>query len=305
MWAMMEKLRICCIRWAYQEQSRAWGRDTDKTPKWRKRRPSPRQPAKNKGRWAPLLRQLAILYGSRRCVGAVGARFGPAPRPGHRLTQYRNAYFAGSTATHWVSSPRRTSRPAALPLGSLSASLLKWAASDTSVLLTPSTMSPGCRPAASAVPSTLLTCAPPLMPSRFCKSAGTSTTRRPSALPADSRWTGASAEAVAELALSSPTRTDRVTVLPRRHTSISVRVPGLVSPTIRGRSDQRLIVSPWNEVMTSPGLTPASSAGPSASTLLTSAPSALGRPIASATSLPTSLICTPMRPRVTLPLSRD
>ena len=50
---------------------------------------------------------------------------------------------------------------------------------------------------------------------------------------------------------------------------------------------------------------PALSAGASGSTPLTIAPSALGKPSASATSLLTSPICTPIRPRVTLPLARN
>ncbi len=53
----------------------------------------------------------------------------------------------------------------------------------------------------------------------------------------------------------------------------------------------------------SPGCMPALSAGPPGSTLLTSAPSAFGSPIESATSFVTSPIATAMRPRVTLPLA--
>ncbi len=53
----------------------------------------------------------------------------------------------------------------------------------------------------------------------------------------------------------------------------------------------------------SPTLMPPFSAGPPASTIDTSAPRALPKPSDSATSRVTSLICTPMRPRVTLPVA--
>ena len=55
----------------------------------------------------------------------------------------------------------------------------------------------------------------------------------------------------------------------------------------------------------SPASMPAFSAGASLSTPRTSAPCALPRPMDSATSLVTWSICTPMRPRVTLPLMRS
>ena len=62
--------------------------------------------------------------------------------------------------------------------------------------------------------------------------------------------------------------------------------------------------SPLNFRITSPGCTPADSAGPSASTLLTSA---FGARQADGVGhvLPTSPICTPIRPRVTLPVARN
>src|SRR5690606_30464141 len=158
-------------------------------------------------------------------------------------------YLDGSIATHCACSPRRTKTPAALPLGSLPTRLLKWLASDTSVLLTASTISPGTRPAPSAGPLTVRIWAPPLMPSLRCTSSGTSTTPKPSALPSSSGSCGLLLSASADGEESSPTLTFRSTVLPRRQTSMSARVPGLVCPTIRGRSDQRLIDSPLNDVM--------------------------------------------------------
>ena len=57
--------------------------------------------------------------------------------------------------------------------------------------------------------------------------------------------------------------------------------------------------------MMSPASTPALSAGPPLSTLRTSAPIGLPRPMDSATSFVTWSICTPMRPRITRPLARS
>ena len=91
-------------------------------------------------------------------------------------------------------------------------------------------------------------------------------------------------------AFSSATVTLRVKGLPLRHTSSVDVVPGLVSPTNRGKSDQRVIGLSPNLVITSPGKTPALSAGASGSTPPTNAPSALGKPMAWATSLLTSPI---------------
>ena len=79
------------------------------------------------------------------------------------------------------------------------------------------------------------------------------------------------------------------------------RLPGLVFPTCRGRSLARSITLPSKRVMMSPASTPALSAGEAASTLRTSAPWGLPRPMDSATSFVTWSICTPMRPRETRP----
>ena len=72
---------------------------------------------------------------------------------------------------------------------------------------------------------------------------------------------------------------------------------------MRGSSDDVFTVLPSALRMMSPDSMPAFSAGPPFSTELTSAPPAFARPNASAVSLLTSWICTPMRPRVTRPLS--
>jgi predicted porin len=104
---------------------------------------------------------------------------------------------------------------------------------------------------------------------------------------------------------SSATVTLRVSDLPLRQTSRVEVVPGLVSPTKRGKSDQRPIGLSPNLVITSPGKTPALSAGASGSTPPTKAPSALGKPMACATSLLTSPICTPILLRVTDPVARN
>ncbi|MNT36495.1 hypothetical protein D3C72_1725810 [compost metagenome] len=93
--------------------------------------------------------------------------------------------------------------------------------------------------------------------------------------------------------------------LPRRNTVSVLLVPGLVLPTRRGRSLGFSIALPSNLVMTSPGSTPAFSPGEPASTPRTSAPCALPRPMASATSFVTWSICTPMRPRETRPEVRS
>jgi len=67
---------------------------------------------------------------------------------------------------------------------------------------------------------------------------------------------------------------------------------GLVEATMRRRSLELSTGLPSYLMITSPGFTPALSAGPSPSTLDTSAPAARGMPIASATSRETSPINT-------------
>ena len=93
--------------------------------------------------------------------------------------------------------------------------------------------------------------------------------------------------------------------LPRRSTVSTLLVPGLVLPTMRGRSDTLSMVLPSNLVITSPASTPALAAGESGSTAETRAPCVEPSPIDSATSLATGPICTPRRPRVTRPVARS
>jgi hypothetical protein len=96
--------------------------------------------------------------------------------------------------------------------------------------------------------------------------------------------------------------TDNSRWLPRRKTVSVARLPGLVLPTIRGRSEDRSMVRPSNLMMMSPASTPAFSAGAPASTLRTKAPWGRPRPMDSATSLVTWSMDTPMRPRLTRPV---
>jgi len=103
----------------------------------------------------------------------------------------------------------------------------------------------------------------------------------------------------------STTITLRSLVDPRRNTVSELLVPGLVLPTMRGRSLDFSTGLPSNLMMMSPNSTPALSAGAPASTPLTRAPCGLPKPIDSATSLLTGPICTPIRPRVTRPFARS
>jgi hypothetical protein len=86
----------------------------------------------------------------------------------------------------------------------------------------------------------------------------------------------------------SPTTTGRSRLLPLRHTWTITRLPGLVLPTMRGKSLELTMALPSNFRMTSPGSMPAFSAGPPFSTALTAAPWALLKPNDSARSLFTS-----------------
>ncbi len=90
---------------------------------------------------------------------------------------------------------------------------------------------------------------------------------------------------------------------PLRQTVSVTFVPGLTIVTMRGNSDELRTSRPSTLTMMSPASSPAFSAGPPFSTELTSAPIAFGRPNDSAVSLVTSVIWTPMRPRVTRPFS--
>ena len=82
-------------------------------------------------------------------------------------------------------------------------------------------------------------------------------------------------------------------------------LPGLLPPTMRGRSSEEFTGLPSKRRITSPASMPAFSAGPPFSTELTSAPWGFGSPKPSASSFVTGWITTPMRPRVTLPVVRS
>ena len=92
----------------------------------------------------------------------------------------------------------------------------------------------------------------------------------------------------------------RATGTPRR---IVLHATGL--PREQRSSSEELTGLPSKRRMTSPGSTPAFSAGPPFSTELTRAPWTLGRPNPSASSLVIGWITTPIRPRVTLPDERS
>ena len=77
----------------------------------------------------------------------------------------------------------------------------------------------------------------------------------------------------------------RSLVTPRRKTVTVLRVPGLMLPTMRGRSADFSMGLPSKRVMMSPASMPALSAGAPGSTARTKAPCALLRPRDSATSL--------------------
>ena len=107
----------------------------------------------------------------------------------------------------------------------------------------------------------------------------------------------------ASSSFSSVTVTAKSLAAPLRQTWSVIFAPGLTCVMMRGSSEDELTVLPSTLRMMSPGSTPAFSAGPPLSTELTSAPATLESPNASAVSLLTSWICTPMRPRVTRPFS--
>src|SRR2546427_9365834 len=100
---------------------------------------------------------------------------------------------------------------------------------------------------------------------------------------------------------SSPTVTVISRLTPLRHTSRVALFPGLVLPTIRGNSVELDTGLPSNLRIMSPVSTPAFSAGPPFSTEFTRAPAGLESPKDSASSLETSWITTPIRPRATRP----
>ena len=97
------------------------------------------------------------------------------------------------------------------------------------------------------------------------------------------------------MAIGSPfglenTVTVKSRVAPRRKTWSVAFDPGLVAPIRRGRSPDFSTTLPSTRVMMSPASTPALSAGPPDSTLCTSAPAGLPRPMDSDTSLVTGAI---------------
>ena len=93
-----------------------------------------------------------------------------------------------------------------------------------------------------------------------------------------------------------------VCFLPLRHTSMAALEPGLVAATSGGSWFELSIGLPLYERMTSPGLSPAFSAGPPDSTVETSAPCGRSRPNDCASEELRSWMPTPMRPRSTLPV---
>src|SRR5919112_2504203 len=99
--------------------------------------------------------------------------------------------------------------------------------------------------------------------------------------------------------------TSRVTVrsLPSRQRVRDRDLPGARPATLRDRSLASLIGCPSTAMIVSPVRTPALAAGPSFMASATRAPLGSLRPMASAISLVTGCICTPMKPRVTEPLS--
>ena len=161
------------------------------------------------------------------------------------------------------------------------------------------------RAAASAAASTRT---PPRTLSSFFWASVRSLTVRPknlAALDVTGFSTGATAFLAGASGSNSPTVICLSTKLPRRQTCIVLLVPGLVLPTMRGKSDDFSIGFPSNFKMMSPGSSPAFSAGEPCSTPRTNAPWVLVSPRDSATSLLTWSICTPRRPRCTRPVVRN
>src|SRR5262249_3611330 len=88
-----------------------------------------------------------------------------------------------------------------------------------------------------------------------------------------------------------------------RHTVSFGGAPGAMPPICLARSLASLTGVPLTAVITSPAMIPALAAGPFACGSATSAPSEALRPRLSAISAVTGWICTPIQPRLTLPLS--
>ena len=184
---------------------------------------------------------------------------------------------------------------------------LNWRAPVTSWLFSDRITSPGRIPARAAAPSAASTSTPPLMRSCPRRSSGMSATPSPGALLCCALPPGVGCGRLPPPLRAccsgciSATVTASSRVAPLRQTVTGTFVPGLVLPTIRGRSVERWMSLPSYLRMMSPTSIPPRSAGPPGSTLRTSAPAARGRPSGSATSLVTSAMPTPIRPRVTRP----
>ena len=168
--------------------------------------------------------------------------------------------------------------------------------------------SPIRKPARAAAPSpTLVISAPPLPPRSFLLASDTSATLMPRdlfAVPA----CGLGASIFFATALSgsaSATTTVKSRVVPLRQTLTVAVVPGLVSPTIRGKSVDLLISLPLKLRITSPASMPPCAAGAPGSALRTNAPRGFPKPKLSATSLLISPIATPIRPRTKRPVVRS
>ena len=90
---------------------------------------------------------------------------------------------------------------------------------------------------------------------------------------------------------------------PLRQTLSFASLPGAMAPICRARSRASLTAWPLTAVITSPESMPALAAGLPACGSATSAPSLAFMPRPSAISAVTGWICTPIQPRLTMPLS--
>ena len=187
-------------------------------------------------------------------------------------------------------SPRLNNRLKGLVLSTLAKSASSSLTLLISTLATDTITSPSLKPARAAASVAASTRTPPLaLSSRFCASVKSDTVK-PNAVTAPVTLGLSSFSGLARAVLSgsnSPIVTIRSLVAPRRNTVRVLRVPGLVLPTRRGRSEDFSIVLPSILMMMSPASMPAFSAGEPGSTPRTSAPCGLPKPIDSATSLVT------------------
>ncbi len=103
----------------------------------------------------------------------------------------------------------------------------------------------------------------------------------------------------------SPSVRESSRAAPLRQTCTATFWPGLVLPTIRGRSVCFSTGLPSKRRMTSPSLSPAFSAAVLGNTFSTTAPLGAFKPSDSATSFVTAPGCTPRKPRVTRPLATN